>query len=83
VFHRRTRVDLNEPHIKVRINHEIIAEHLMSIIAMHYHVSRRHNTPDYASLDLRLDLTCICARVELLVQISRELRTFPHVAFND
>lgn len=34
VLHARARVDLDQPHVQVRVHHEIVAEHLVGAITM-------------------------------------------------
>ena len=83
VLHGRTRIDFNQPNIKVRINHKIVAKHLMCIISMYYHLSCSQYTSDDTLLDLRLDPSLIDRWI--LILFNKEsfiLISAPHVSFN-
>ena len=66
MLHGRTGVDLDEPDVEVRVDHEVVAEHLMAVVPVHDHVSCCEDAAYNALLDLRLYLGCICLRVFVL-----------------
>jgi len=82
VFHGGARVDFNEPDVKIGVDHEIVTEHLMSVLSVHHHVSCRHDTANDAHLYLRLHLLSVGVLSKCLCEVSLELSPMPHVPFD-
>ena len=85
VFHAWTRIDLNEPHVKVRVDHKIVAEHLVRVLPVHHHLSGRQNAPYDAFFDLRYNLLSVYIRISIghcFLKMLSELVAKPHVALD-
>lgn len=80
MLHRGARVDLDKPDVEVRVDHEVIAEHLVRVLTVNHHVTGCKHTPYNPLLNLWLNLARVyVGATVLLSQVVLKRVTRPHI----